>query len=98
MPDSVGFWLEDPENEANNGGGADAYQTDPDGVCEGTAHMTVGLKLKGLDGLWFHGLPVLTIQIVADENSDSGFRLVHPEISETFSAKALWQKEALNGD
>lgn len=98
VPDSVGFWLEDPENEANNGGGADAYQTDPDGVCEGTAHMTVGLKLKGLDGLWFHGLPVLTIQIVADENSDSGFRLVHPEISETFSAKALWQKEALNGD
>lgn len=64
---------------------------------EGTAvYLVAGLKLKGLDGLWCDGLPVLTIQVVEDEKSASGFRLAHPRIDDTYEAKAPWQEKELS--
>lgn len=88
MPDMVGFVLDDP--------GADIYQAYSDAVWEKTAlHLAVGLKFAGVEGLWCDRLPVLTIQIAADEDSASGFRLGYPRIDETFVAQAPWQEEKL---
>ncbi len=59
---------------------------------EGLAvHLAVGLKLEGVEGLFFDGLPLLTIQVTTDENSDSGFCLQTPRIDERYVARALWQ-------
>lgn len=68
-----------------------------DVLHEGTAvHLAVGLKLKGVEGLWNNGLPVLTVQVVEDENSASGFRLAHPRIDETYVVQAPWQEKELS--
>ena len=56
-----------------------------------TVYLSVGLKLNGAEGLWFDGLPVLAVQVVEDENSDTGFRLEYPRIDESYVARALWQ-------
>lgn len=88
VPDVVGFALDDP--------GADRYQAYSDAVWEKTAlHLTVGQKFAGVEGLWFDRLPVLAIQIAADEDSASGFRLDYPRIDETFMARAPWQEKEL---
>lgn len=86
VPDVVGFVLDDPS--------AGLYSDMP---YEGTAvHLAAGLKLKGVEGLWFDGLPVLTVQVAEDEKSASGFRLTHPRIDETYVAQAPWQEKELS--
>lgn len=88
VPDMVSFALDDP--------GADIYQAYSDAVWEKTAlHLAVGLKFAGVEGLWYDGLPVLTIQIAADEDSASGFRLGYPRIDETFTARQPLQEKEL---
>lgn len=88
VPDVVSFVLDDP--------GADIYQAYSDAVWEKTAlHLAVGLKFAEIEGIWFDGLPVLTIQIAEDEDSASGFRLNHPRIDETYVGRALWQEKKL---
>lgn len=86
VPDLVGFVLNDSF--------AGLYS---DMLYEGTAvHLAVGLKLKGAEGLWWDGLPVLMVQVVEDENSATGFRLTHPRIDESYAAHALWQEKELS--
>lgn len=87
VPDVVGFVLNDPF--------AGLYSNM---LYEGTAlHLAMGLKLKGAGGLWWDGLPVLTVQVAEDEKSASGFRLTHPRIDETYVAQAPWQEKELSG-
>ncbi|MDE7178560.1 MAG: peptidoglycan DD-metalloendopeptidase family protein [Lachnospiraceae bacterium] len=86
VPDVTDFVLDDPF--------AGLYS---DVLHEGTAvHLAVGLKLKGVEGLWNNGLPVLTVQVVEDENSASGFRLAHPRIDETYVVQTPWQEKELS--
>lgn len=85
VPDVTDFKLDDPS--------AGLYSDMP---YEGTAvNLAAGLKLKGVEGLWCDGLPVLTVQIVEDENSASGFRLAHPRIDEVYEANAPWQEKKI---
>ncbi|MCI9396362.1 MAG: hypothetical protein HFI55_05535 [Lachnospiraceae bacterium] len=89
VPDTVGFALNGPGWEKQH---SDSDQMYPDEVYEGTTvYLSVGLKLNGAEGLWFDGLPVLAVQVVEDENSDTGFRLEYPRIDESYVARALWQ-------
>lgn len=86
VPDVIGFVLDDSF--------AGLYSDTP---YEGTAvYLSAGLKLKGAEGLWCDGLPVLTIQVVEDENSASGFRLAHPRIDDTYEANVPWQEKELS--
>lgn len=91
VSDAVAFTLDDPGRET-------LHRIYSDTASEGTAvYLTAGLKLKGNDDLWFDGLPLLTVQVVEDENSASGFRLESPRIDETYVANAPWQEKALGG-
>ncbi|MDE5939849.1 MAG: M56 family metallopeptidase [Lachnospiraceae bacterium] len=85
VPDAVAFTLDDRAGK----GAAFAGE-------EGLAvYLFAGLKLEGVEGLWFDGLPLLTVQVVEDENSDSGFRLQSPRIDEYYEANAIWQEREL---
>lgn len=89
VPDAVCFTLNDP--------GADRYQAYSDAVWEKTAvRLTAGLKFKGVEGLWFDGLSLLTVQVAEDEKSASGFRLGHPRIDETYVANMPSQEKKLS--
>lgn len=89
VPDAVCFTLDDP--------GADRYQAYSDAVWEKTAvHLTAGLKFEGIEGLWFDGLSLLTVQVAEDEKSASGFRLGHPRIDETYVANMPSQEKKLS--
>ena len=89
VPDTAYFALNGPGWEKQH---SDSDQMYPDEVYEGTTvYLSVGLKLNGAEGLWFYGLPVLAVQVVEDENSDTGFRLEYPRIDESYVARALWQ-------
>ncbi len=89
VPDTAYFALNGPGWEKQH---SDSDQMYPDEVYEGTTvYLSVGLKLNGAEGLWFDGLPVLAVQVVEDENSDTGFRLEYPRIDESYVARALWQ-------
>lgn len=86
VPDVTGFTLNDSF--------AGLYSDAP---YEGTAvYLAAGLKLKGIEGLWCDGLSLLTVQVVEDENSASGFRLAHPRIDESYVAQAPWQEKELS--
>lgn len=90
VPDAVGFALDDPGMEK-------LHQIYSDASHDGTAvRLAAGLKFKGVDDLWFDGLPLLTIQVVEDEDSVTGFRLESPRIDETYAANAPWQEKALS--
>lgn len=89
VTDAVGFTLDDS--------GADSYQAYSDAVWEKTAvYLTAGLKFEGIEGLWFDGLSLLTVQVAEDEKSASGFRLGHPRIDETYVANMPWQEKKLS--
>lgn len=98
VPGTVGFVLDDPEKETLHYHGDEGdYQVYSDTLYEGTAvHLVAGLKLSGVEGLWFDGLPILTIQVVEDEESASGFRLERPRIDETYVANMPLQEKALS--
>ena len=85
VPDTVGVSLEDTAGE-------DAAVSGEEGLA---VHLAAGLKLKGVEGLWFDGLPLLTIRVAEDEDSDSGFLLQTPRIDERHVARALWQEREL---
>ena len=85
VPDTVGVSLEDTDGE-------DAAVSGEEGLA---VHLAAGLKLKGVEGLWFDGLPLLTIRVAEDEDSDSGFLLQTPRIDERHVARALWQEREL---
>ena len=97
VPDVVGFTLDDPEKgKLHYDGDEGDYQVYSDTLYEGTAvYLTAGLKFTGVEGLWFDGLPLLTVQVVEDEESASGFRLENPRIDETYAANAPWQEKKL---
>lgn len=97
VPDVVGFTLDDSEKgKLHYDGDEGDYQVYSDTLYEGTAvYLTAGLKFAGVEGLWFDGLPLLTVQVVEDENSASGFRLESPRIDETYAANAPWQEKKL---
>lgn len=89
MTDTLAFSLDDP--------GSDIYAAYSDAVWEASvAHLVVGLKFAGVEGLWSDGLPVLTVQIAEDEKSASGFRLDYPRIDETYTANVPWQEKKLS--
>lgn len=96
--DAVAFTLADlGETTLHYDGDAGDYQTYSDTAYEGTAvHLSAGLKFEGVEGLWFDGLPVLTIQVEEDENSDFGFCLQSPRIDEQHVANAFWQEKELS--
>ena len=85
VPGAVAFTLDDRAGE-------DAAFAGEEGLA---VYLAVGLKLEGVEGLWFDGLPLLTVQVVEDENSDSGFRLQNPRIDEYYEANAIWQEREL---
>lgn len=97
VPDVVGFTLDDSEKgKLHYDGDEGDYQVYSDTLYEGTAvYLTAGLKFAGVEGLWFDGLPLLTVQVVEDEGSASGFRLESPRIDETYAANAPWQEKKL---
>lgn len=97
VPDTVGFVLDDPGEETLHYQGDEGdYQMYSDAAYEGTAvHLVAGLKFSGVEGLWFDGLPLLTIQVVEDEESTSGFRLEYPRIDKTYAASAPLQEREL---
>lgn len=89
VPDAVCFTLDDS--------GADIYQAYSDAAWEKMAvHLTAGLKFKGVEGLWFDGLSLLTVQVAEDEKSAFGFRLGHPRIDETYVANMPSQEKKLS--
>lgn len=96
--DAVAFTLADlGETTLHYDGDAGDYQTYSDTAYEGMAvYLTAGLKFRGVEGLWYDGLPLLTIQAVEDENSDSGFRLERPRIDQTYVANAPFQEKKLS--
>lgn len=98
VPDAVAFTLDDPgEMTLHYDGDEGDYQMYSDTAYEGTAvYLSAGLKLEGVEGLWFDGLPLLTVQVVEDENSDSGFRLENPRIDKTYVANAPFQEKKLS--
>ncbi len=98
VPGTVGFSLDDSEEERLHDQGDESdYRTYSDAAYEGTAvHLVAGLKFSGVEGLWFDGLPLLTIQVVEDEGSASGFRLERPRIDETYVANMPLQEKALS--
>ena len=98
VPDAVCFTLDDPEKETLHYHGDEGdYQVYSDTLYEGTAvYLTAGLKFAGVEGLWFDGLPLLTVQVVEDEESASGFRLERPRIDETYVANMPLQEKALS--
>ena len=98
VPGTVGFVLDDSEKERLHYHGDEGdYQVYSDTLYEGTAvYLTAGLKFAGVEGLWFDGLPLLTVQVVEDEESASGFRLERPRIDETYVANMPLQEKALS--
>lgn len=97
VPDAIAFTLADlGETTLHYDGDAGDSQRYSDTAYEGTAvYLSAGLKFRGVEGLWFDGLPLLTVQVVEDENSDSGFRLQNPRIDEYYEANAIWQEREL---
>ncbi|MDE6601147.1 MAG: M56 family metallopeptidase [Lachnospiraceae bacterium] len=85
VPDTVGVLLDD-------GGGEYAADAEEEGLA---VHLVAGLQFQGVEGLWFDGLSMLTVQAVEDETSDSGFRLQSPRIDEHYVAQAPWQEKKL---
>lgn len=85
VPDVFGVALDDRAGEGTTAAGEGGL----------AVHLIAGLKLEGVEGLWFDGLPLLTVQVVEDENSDSGFRLQSPRIDEYYEANAIWQEREL---
>ena len=97
-PDAVAFTLDDPgETTLHYDGDAGDYQMYSDTAYEGTAvYLSAGLKFRGVEGLWFDGLPLLAVQVVEDAASDSGFRLEYPRIDKTYVANAPFQEKKLS--
>lgn len=98
VSDAVGFTLADQgETVLHHDGDEGDYQMYSDTAYEGTAvYLTAGLKLRGVEGLWFDGLPLLTVQVVEDEDGESGFRLECPRIDQTYVANAPFQEKELS--
>lgn len=97
-PDAVAFTLADlGETTLHYDGDAGDNQMYSDTVYEGTAvYLSAGLKFRGVEGLWFDGLPLLAVQVVEDAASDSGFRLEYPRIDKTYVANAPFQEKKLS--
>lgn len=95
VPDAVSFTLADPEVKTLHYDGDEGdYQMYSDTLYEGTAvYLSAGLKLAGVEGLWFDGLSLLTVQVVEDEESASGFRLEYPRIDEAYVANMPLQEK-----
>lgn len=85
VPDVFGVALDDRAGEGTDAAGEGGL----------AVHLIAGLKFEGVEGLWFDGLPFLTIQVEEDENSDFGFRLQSPRIDEQHVATAFWQEKEL---
>lgn len=98
VSDAVGFMLADQgETVLHHNGDEGDHQMYSDTAYEGTAvHLTAGLKFRGVEGLWFDGLPLLTVQVVEDEDGESGFRLERPRIDQTYVANAPFQEKELS--
>lgn len=97
-PDAVAFTLADlGETTLHYDGDAGDNQMYSDTAYEGTAvYLSAGLKFRGVEGLWFDGLPLLAVQVVEDAASDSGFRLEYPRIDKTYVANAPFQEKKLS--
>lgn len=87
VPDTFGVVLDDRAGESTVAAGEGGM----------AVHLIAGLKFEGVEGLWFDGLPLLTVRVVEDEASDSGFRLQEPRIDESYVAQAPWQERELLG-
>lgn len=85
VPDVFGVALDDRAGEGTDAAGEGGL----------AVHLIAGLKFEGVEGLWFDGLPILTVQVEEDENSDFGFRLQSPRIDEQHVATAFWQEKEL---
>lgn len=96
--DAVAFTLADlGETTLHYDGDAGDYQMYSDTAYEGTAvYLSAGLKFRGVEGLWSDGLPLLTVQVGEDPDSDSGFRLEYPRIDKTYVANAPYQEKKLS--
>lgn len=85
VPDVFGVALDDRAGEGTIAAGEGGL----------AVHLIAGLKFEDVEGLWFDGLPMLTVQVEEDENSDFGFRLQSPRIDEQHVATAFWQEKEL---
>lgn len=86
VPDVFGVALDDRAGEGTNA-------AEGEGLA---VYLSAGLKFEGVEGLWSDGLPLLTVQVVEDADSDSGFRLGNPRIDKTYVANAPYQEKKLS--
>ena len=72
---------------------SDAYGEDYRDGYEGiVVHLAPGLKLKGSDKVWIHGIPIIDVQVAEEE---SGLRLQQPRIDENLVAHNIAQRNEL---
>lgn len=86
VPDVFGVALDDRAGEGTNA-------AEGEGLA---VYLSAGLKFEGVEGLWSDGLPLLTVQVEEDADSDSGFRLGNPRIDKTYVANAPYQEKKLS--
>lgn len=84
-PDTFGVMLDNRQGEGTSAGSEGGL----------AVQLVAGLKLKDVEGLWYDDLPMLTISVKEDGDSESGFRLQTPRIDEQRVARALWQEKEL---
>lgn len=86
-PDVAGFQLySDSLAEGREG------QEDFEGVV---LHLAVGLKLEGMDGVWFDGLQPLTVEVLCRPEQEPAFVIHRPGIAEQGILRSRSQQQQL---
>lgn len=73
-PDVVGFEL---NSDAYEG---EAYGENAEGYEGVVIHLAVGLRLEGLEGVWFDSLSPLTVQVLCHQEKEAVFAMQMPKI------------------
>lgn len=86
--DVAGFQL---DNDISAGEGYEG-QSGYEGVV---LHLAVGLKLEGMEGVWFEGLHPLTVQVLCHPGQEPAFVLQQPRVEEEGNLRSLSQERKL---
>ncbi len=87
-PDVAGFQLDDGSLVGESYGEQDGFE----GVV---LPLAVGLKLEGMDGVWFDGLHPLIVQVLCYPGQEPAFVLQQPRIAEQAILHSLTQQRQL---
>ena len=58
-------------------------------------HLAVGLKLEGMEGVWFDGLYPLAVQVLCHPGQEPAFVLQQPRVEEEGNLRSLSQERKL---